>query len=156
MKGIPTVAYKGKFQPKNPSKYKGDPTNIIYRSGWELKLMMYLDTQPNIIKWSSEEIIIPYISPIDNRKHRYFPDFYVMKRTPGGAIEEVLIEVKPEAQMVEPKPRTTKGGRPSKQYIKEVYTWGINSAKWAAAERYCAERGWMFVKMGAKDLGIKF
>lgn len=150
------MAYKGKFKPKNPKKYRGDPTNIIYRSGWELKLMMYLDDQPNILEWSSEEIVIPYVSPIDNRVHRYFPDFYVKKRTPKGNIEEVLIEVKPESQMVEPKPQANKNGRPSKQYIKEVVTWGVNSAKWAAAESYCAKRGWMFVKMGAKDLGIKF
>lgn len=150
------MAYQGKFQPKNPQKYQGNPTNIVYRSGWELKLMMYLDTQPNVVGWSSEEIVIPYISPIDNRRHRYFPDFYVKKVTPGGKIEEVLIEVKPEAQMREPVPRKSKTGKPTKQYIKEVYTWGINSAKWAAAERYCALRGWTFVKMGAKDLGIKF
>ena len=100
------MAYQGKFQPKNPAKYKGDPTNVIYRSGWELKLMMYLDTQPNVLQWSSEEVIIPYVSPIDNRIHRYYVDFYVKKRTPGGKIEEMLIEVKPEAQMVEPKPKS--------------------------------------------------
>lgn len=149
------MTYQGRFQPKNPSKYRGDPTNVIYRSGWELKLMMYLDNQPNVLQWSSEEIIIPYVSPIDNRIHRYYVDFYVKKLTPGGKIEEMLIEVKPEAQMVEPKPKNTKTGKPSKQYIKEVYTWGVNSAKWAAAEKYCAERGWTFQKMGAKDLGIR-
>lgn len=148
--------HQGKFQPKHPEKYKGDPTNIIYRSSWELKLLMYLDNHPNILQYSSEEVVIPYLSPIDGRWHRYFVDFYVKKLTPGGKIEEVLIEVKPESQMVEPKPRNTKNGKPSRQYIKEVYRWGVNSAKWAAAESYCAARGWTFVKMGAKDLGIKF
>lgn len=118
--------------------------------------MMYLDTQPNVIQWASEEIIIPYRSPIDNRIHRYFPDFYVKKKNPDGTISEVLIEVKPEAQMKEPKPRHTKGGKPTKQFIKEVYTWGINSSKWRAAEKYCAARGWEWRLMGAKDLGIKF
>ena len=65
---------KGMFKPKNPQKYRGDPTNIIYRSSFELKLMVYLDQHPEVISWGSEEIIIPYKSPIDNRYHRYFVD----------------------------------------------------------------------------------
>lgn len=154
--GKPTMAYKGKFRPKHPEKYNGNPTNIIYRSGWELKLMMYLDTQANVLSWSSEEVRIPYISPIDSKRHTYFPDFWVKKRTPEGKIEEMIIEVKPEAQMVEPKIQNTKGKRPTKQYIKEVYTWGINSAKWKAAEKFASDRGWKFIKLGAKDLGIRF
>ena len=71
------MAYQGKFRPRNPSKYLGDPLNIIYRSHWELKLMSYLDRHPHVMKWASEEVIIPYKSPIDGRMHRYFPDFYV-------------------------------------------------------------------------------
>jgi trans-aconitate methyltransferase len=71
------MAYKGVFKPKNPQKYNGDPTNIIYRSSWELKYMMYLDSHENVLSWSSEEVIVPYRSPIDNKVHRYFPDFVV-------------------------------------------------------------------------------
>ena len=62
--------YQGYFKPKNPHKYKGDPTNIIYRSSWELKLMKYLDERKDVVKWGSEEIIIPYRSPIDGRVHK--------------------------------------------------------------------------------------
>ena len=71
------MSYKGKFRPKNRKKYKGNPSDIVYRSLWELKFMNYCDSNKSILKWSSEEIIIPYRCPTDNRIHRYFPDFYV-------------------------------------------------------------------------------
>ena len=89
------MAYQGRFKPKNPSKYMGDPTNIIYRSGWELKLMSFLDVQDNVIRWSSEEVVIPYRSPIDGKRHRYFPDFYVEQINTNNKIDKILIEVKP-------------------------------------------------------------
>ena len=72
-----TKSYSGKFKPSYPGKYKGDPTNIIYRSLWERKFMVWCDRNINVEEWGSEEIIIPYISPVDGRVHRYFPDFYV-------------------------------------------------------------------------------
>ena len=97
------MSYKGKYKPRCPYKYKGDPTNIIYRSLWELKFMKYCDTTPSILKWSSEEIAIPYKSPVDNRVHRYFPDFYVKVRESSGKIVHKLIEVKPSKQTVPPK-----------------------------------------------------
>jgi len=74
------MLHQGYFKPKNPQKYKGDPTNIIYRSGWELKFMLYVDSHPEILEWGSEEFSIPYRSPIDGRIHRYFPDFYIKKK----------------------------------------------------------------------------
>lgn len=85
------MAYlKGRFKPRNPNKYRGDPTNIIYRSGWELKVMMSFDHDPSVLEWSSEETIIPYMSPRDGAYHRYFPDFKV--RLKEGIF---LVEVKP-------------------------------------------------------------
>ena len=147
------MAYKGYFKPKNPQKYRGDPTNIIYRSGWELKLMAYLDTRADVIQWSSEEFFIPYRSPVDGRIHRYFPDFYVKKKNADGKIETVIIEVKPAAQT---KPPNNPGGKPSKRYINEVFTWGINSAKWKAAEEYCSDRQWNFQIFTEKELNIGF
>ena len=78
------MLYQGKYKPKNPKKYKGDPSNIIYRSGWELKLMIRLDEDEQIISWGSEEIAIPYISPLDNKIHRYYPDFLVTKINKNG------------------------------------------------------------------------
>lgn len=146
------MAYKGYFKPKNPNKYKGDPSNVIYRSRWELKLMMHLDDHPHVIQWSSEEFCIPYRSPVDGKVHRYFPDFYVKKRTADGNIEVQIIEVKPAYQTVPPVIKENK----SKRYVNEVCTWGINSAKWKAARDFCEDRNWTFSIFTEKELGIKF
>lgn len=143
--------YKGRFTPQNPKKYKGDPTNIIFRSLWERKFMKHLDENASVLEWSSEEIRIPYISPLDNRYHRYFPDFYVKAVDSDGILKEMLIEIKPKKETKEP----TKKKRITKQYITEVTTWGKNQAKWKAAEEYCADRGWQFMILTEDHLGIK-
>lgn len=142
------MSYKGYFKPRNPNKYKGDPTNIIYRSGLELRLMKFLDEQDNIVKWGSEELAIPYKSPIDGRYHRYFPDFYVKKKITDGTIREQLIEVKPSDQCKPPR----KQNKVTRRYLTEVKNWGINSAKWKAAEEYCKDRRWTFIIITEKDL----
>lgn len=148
------MSYKGRFVPKNPAKYKGNPTNIIYRSLWELKLMSYLDGHPGVIKWSSEEVVIPYRSPIDGRMHRYFPDFWVKKKNRDGLVETVLIEVKPYKQTQPPniKTKLTPKGRLSRRYLGEVKTYGINQAKWKAAEEYCKDRNMKFQILTEKEL----
>lgn len=143
--------HQGRFKPKNPSKYLGDPTNIIYRSGWEFRLMRFLDSHPNVVQWGSEEIIIPYKSPIDGRYHRYYTDFIVKQINREGKRETVIIEVKPKSQTKPPE----KKSRITKSYINEVKTWGVNQAKWEAAEEYCRDRGWKFQIMTEEDLGIK-
>ena len=142
------MSYKGYFKPRNPGKYKGDPTNIIYRSGLELRLMKFLDEQDNIVKWGSEELAIPYKSPIDGRYHRYFPDFYVKKKITDGTKREQLIEEKPSDQCKPPR----KQNKVTKRYLTEVKNWGINSAKWKAAEEYCKDRRWTFIIITEKDL----
>lgn len=143
--------YKGKFSPKFPGKYKGDPTNIVYRSLWELRVMKYLDENASVLQWASEEVIIPYKSPVDGKYHRYFPDFWVKSRDKEGHISVRIFEVKPESQSVEPKP---KSGKPTKKYLTEVARYGINSAKWTAAREYCKERGWTFHVLTERELGI--
>lgn len=144
-------AHKGYFKPKNSKKYKGNPTNIIYRSSWELKLMMRLDEDPNIISWGSEEIVIPYRSPLDNKIHRYFVDFIVTKINKQGIKETVLIEVKPAKQTKPPKVQKNI----TRKYITEVKTWGVNEAKWKAAKEYCDDRKWKFYIFTEKELGVK-
>jgi hypothetical protein len=134
------MAYKGLYKIKNISKYKGNPTKVTYRSLWERKFMVYCDNNPNILKWSSEEIIIPYRSPIDKRIHRYFPDFWIQLKNSKDIKEARLIEVKPKAQTQIPKKKT----KTTKKYLKEVYIYGVNEAKWKAAEEYCKDRGWKF------------
>ncbi len=147
------MAYQGSFRPRNPNKYLGDPTNVIYRSHWELKLMSYLDKHPHVTKWCSEEIVIPYKSPIDGRWHRYFPDFYVEQINKDKRKEKILIEVKPKYQTIPP--AVQKGKKPTKRYINEVKTWGVNQAKWAAAEEYCRDNGFIWQIMHEDHLGIK-
>jgi len=143
--------YQGYFKPKNPSKYGGNPSNIVYRSSWELKLMMFLDNHPDIFQWSSEEIIIPYRSPVDGKLHRYFPDFKIIKINKEGKRETVIIEVKPLSQTRPPKRQQ----KITKRYLTEVTTWGVNEAKWKAAQEYCKDRNWSFQIFTEKELGIK-
>jgi len=143
--------YKGRFSPKNPKKYKGDPTNIIYRSLWELRVMKYLDTNENILQWASEEVAIPYISPVDNRYHRYFPDFIVLAKTKDGKTQTMMLEVKPKQQTKEPQVQKKR----TRKYLTEVMTWGINQSKWKAAQEYCLDRGWIFKLITEDELGIK-
>ena len=141
------MSYKGKFKPSNYLKYKGDPTKIIYRSLWELKFMNWCDRNENILEWGSEEIAIPYISPVDRRVHRYFPDFYVRTRTRNGGIKRYIIEVKPLKQTVPPKKR-------SKKYLSEMKTYAVNEAKWKAAQEYCDDRRYEFKIITEKELGL--
>ena len=140
--------YQGKFKPKNPSKYKGDVDSIVYRSSWELRMMKWLDQNPSVIEWNSEEIIIGYRSPIDGKIHRYFTDIWAKLKEKDGKITTYIFEIKPESQTKPPVPKK----RRTKRYINEVMTWGINEAKWEAAKSYCKKRGWKFELITEKDL----
>ena len=144
------MSYKGKYYPSFPRKYKGDLTNIIYRSLWERKFMVYCDKNSKILEWGSEEIALPYISPHDSRVHRYFSDFYVKVQENTGKIKRYLIEVKPLKQTVKPK----KPKRQSKGYIREAFEYARNQAKWKAAREYCADRMWEFKVITEKELDI--
>jgi len=129
------MSYKGKYRSTNRAKYKGDPDNIIYRSLWERQVMKNLDESSNVVEWASEEIVIPYRSPIDGKMHRYFPDFYV-KTTKGDIF---LIEIKPKQQTNPPKKSKSRN-----KYLREVKTWSVNQAKWEAAKIICEKHGWMW------------
>ena len=132
-------SYSGKFKPKNYKKYKGDPTKIFYRSLWERRFMVYCDNNPNIIEWGSEEIIIPYKSPIDRKVHRYFPDFYIKYVNKKGQTVREIIEVKPKKQLSPPK----EPQRRTKRYLNEVATYLVNQAKFKADD-YCRDRRYGF------------
>lgn len=138
------MAYSGRFIPNNPKKYLGNSTNIWYRSLWERRVMVHLDSNSSVIGWSSEEIVIPYLSPIDSRYHRYFPDFFV--KTDTGTM---ILEVKPLNQSILP---VKKNNKMTKRYLNEVMTYGVNQAKWKAAEEYCGTRGWKFKVLTEKEL----
>ena len=135
------MSYKGRYFPSNPKKYRGNPNQIIYRSLWERKVMVYCDKNDAILECGSEEIIVPYLSPWDGRIHRYFPDFYMKVRQADGSTKKFIIEVKPKAQTKEPI-RNPK--RKTKKWFGEVKNWGINQAKWKSAEEYCKDQGMEF------------
>ena len=136
---------RGKYFPKKPNKYKGDYRNIVYRSGWELKFMKFCDYNSSITEWGSEEIIIPYISPVDGKRHRYYPDFYVKSKG-----KKYIVEVKPFRQTLEPKTQK----KVTKTYINEVFTYAVNKAKWTAAESFCKRTGLQFMLITEKELKV--
>ena len=146
------MSYKGRYNPVNPKKYKGNPQNIIYRSLWERKFMVYCDTNDKVLEWGSEEIIIPYISPWDSKVHRYFPDFYIKVKQSSGNIKKFIIEVKPKKQTRPPKPVVRK----TKRWIKEVRTFGINEAKWKHATKWCKDNDMEFKILTEEELGIRY
>jgi hypothetical protein len=112
--------------------------------------MNWLDNNENILEWGSEEFSIPYKSPVDGRMHRYYPDFFVRVKQKDDTIRAMVIEIKPKKQTKPPE----KKKRVTKQYIQEVVTWGVNEAKWKAANEYCLDRGWTFKVLTEED--IKF
>ena len=152
-------SYKGFFKPQNPDKYKGDHTKIVYRSSWEAHFFAYLDKHPHVIWWQSEELIIPYRSPKDNKIHRYYPDVIAKVWDEQTKTERtIVIEIKPFKQTQEPdisKKFSTPSGRLSRKYFNEKATYEINKAKWEAAEEYCLDRGWTFEIYTEKELGVR-
>jgi len=141
---------QGRFNPQHPEKYKGDVTNIIYRSSWELKFMRWCDRNTNVLAYGSEEFSIPYVSPLDNRVHRYYPDFLIKVKETTGATKTYLIEVKPDKQTRPPK----KGKRVTKSFIYESKTWAVNQAKWEAAVEFCKDHRINFKIITEKELGV--
>lgn len=142
--------YKGKFTPVYTEKYMGDFTNIIYRSSWELKFMNWCDLSSSVLKYSSEETIIPYRCPTDNRLHRYFVDFKIVVRSKDGTAKTYLVEVKPDSQTRPP----VYPGKKTKRYLTEAMTFMKNQAKWEAADQYCKDRGWEFKIITEHELGV--
>jgi len=145
-----TKTYKGKFKTKNPSKYKGDITNIVYRSLWELRFMKWCDLNSSVLEWGSETIIVPYISPLDRKVHRYFVDFYIKVKNKNGEIQKYLVEIKPERFTKPPVIPAKK----TKRFVDEVFQWGVNEAKWKAAFEFCKDRNMTFMILTEKDLGL--
>ncbi len=148
MKKFPTPY---RWKPTNPEKYIGDANNIIVRSSWEKKAFLLLDKTPAILKWNSEENIIPYVSPIDNKTHRYFVDLTIMYRTKTGTIKKAIVEIKPKAQTRPPEMKSRK----SKRYITESVTYLVNEAKWNAARAWAATHDFDFLIWTETELGIK-
>ena len=139
------MSYKGIFHPSNPKKYVGNPKRIVYRSLWERKFMVYCDTSKSISEWGSEELAIPYNSPLDKKMHRYYPDFY-LKTIEGN---KFIIEIKPKKWCKAPAiPK-----RKTSSYYKQVYGYVKNKAKWDSASRFCKKNGLKFKILTEDTLG---
>ena len=138
---------KSRYRPHNPQKYRGNPTNIICRSSWERTFCKYCDLNENVINWASEEFSIRYISPIDYKTHRYFPD-YLIEVNEGGKTKKYIIEVKPKKQTKPP----IKKSRVTKTYLYEMKTYAVNQAKWKAAQEFCKDNGMEFKIVTEEEL----
>ena len=149
------MAHTGRFSPLNPHKYDGDPTNIIFRSGWERKFMLMLDTNSAIIEWASEELKIPYRSPLDKRRHFYYPDFLFTAQQKDGSTGIYLVEIKPWKQTLPPTRKTKDGKKRSgKKFIREVSTYAVNEAKFNAAQALCKKNGWQWQILTEKNINF--
>ena len=143
---------QGKYRVKNTSKYVGDYTNVIFRSSWELQYMIWCDTNPAILQWSSETVVIPYFKQIDNKVHRYFVDFWMRVKDKSGKITTYLVEVKPYSQTIPPVNPT--GRKKKTTLLNETATYLTNQDKWKACRSYCDKRGWKFVIITERELGL--
>ncbi len=143
--------HKRMYKPMFPEKYEGDPTQIIMRSSWETRFASWCDKNPSVVKWLSEETVIPYRCPTDNKIHRYFVDFKIRVKTKDNQLKTYLVEVKPAKQTQPPE----FPGRQTKRYLTESLTFMKNQAKWKAANEYCKDRGYEFVIITENELGLK-
>ncbi len=144
------MAYKGKYKIKNPDKYLGNPSKVVFRSLWERNAFRWCETNPKVKLWNSEEVVVPYKYQVDNKLHRYYVDLLIQMDNK----DTYLIEIKPKAQTQPPKKRSRK----TKKYINEQLTYIKNQDKWEAADQYAKHKGWKFqvwTEETLKNLGIK-
>lgn len=142
--------YTGQYKVINVEKYEGNYNNVVYRSSWEKRFFNWCDLNINIVKWNSEELVIPYICPTDNKQHRYFVDAKISVKQKNGQIRVFIVEIKPLSQTIPPK----YPGRKTKRYLIECAIFAKNTAKWAYATQYANDRKWEFKIITQYDLGI--
>lgn len=142
--------YQGKYKLKHPEKYIGNPDLIIYRSSYELKFMNFLDNHPSVLKWGSEELIIPYIW--NGERHRYFPDFAIEYKCVDGTIKKMIVEIKPHSQTQPPKAPKRKTAKTLERYENDIATFTKNMAKWEAAKRFCDNNNATFTVLTENEL----
>jgi hypothetical protein len=133
---------QGKYTVANPEKYVGKK-NPTYRSSWELHFMRFCDTNPNIQKWASEAISIPYRCPITGKQTIYIPDFFIQYVDKANKLNVELIEIKPQNQTLREK--VGKNRNNQIQYARNV-------AKWRAAQAWCKNQGIKFRIINEQDL----
>lgn len=141
---------QGVYKPINPKKFAGN-SDPIYRSSWELKFFKWADCNSRVIKWGSESIIVPYISPLDKRVHRYFVDNFIVFLNAENKPKKYLIEIKPSTSVSKP---SVSARKKKATMIYEQKTWVVNQAKWEAAKRWSDKKGYEFLILTEKELGI--
>lgn len=144
-----TFFKQGIYKPQHPEKYKGKHLPE-YRSSWEMKFCMWCDSNPNVLEWTSENVIIPYVNPFDNKLHRYFVDNTVVIKE-GNEIVKYLIEIKPKKQTEKPTPSNRKK---RSTFEKEVKTYCVNQEKWKAARQWCKHNNYKFQILTEEHLNL--
>jgi hypothetical protein len=140
--------YKSTYTPINEEKYVGDQDPIC-RSSWERAFCKWCDFNKNVVHWSSETVVIPYISKVDKKLHRYYVDFVVE----FVDSKVVLFEIKPFKETQPPKVR-----KRTKRFLYEMKTYATNTSKWKAASEFAKRKGVSFqilTEHELRKLGIK-
>lgn len=147
--------FQGYYTPLNPDKYIGDTNNIIYRSSYEYKFCVYCDKNPRIVKWISEPMAIQYYNPMDKKMHKYYVDFFIKILNSESIEENVLIEVKPSSQLVQPVyEKKYMKAKSLKNYNKSCEMYIQNMAKWKAAKEWAEQKNMKFMIITEKNLGL--
>lgn len=143
-----TSTARGRFIAKHPEKYVGNPDRIIFRSSWEVTYMKWLDNNPAVLRWASEELAIPYLNPVKSAVagrpviSQYYPDFIVLYRDVHGNILKEIVEIKPYSESVQ---------RPGMSE-RDKQSFAVNQAKWLAAAEYAQKNGATFRVVTEKTL----
>jgi len=139
---------QGLYKPKNPQKYVGRGMPV-YRSGWELKFFRWCDFNDNVLEWASESVIIPYLNKADGKVHRYYTDGVIAIKE-GTNIVKYIVEIKPSKQVQPP----SAGKKKHSTVVYENYRYIQNISKWEAARNWCSKKGYKFIILTEKELGI--
>lgn len=152
-KVVPSFRYmSGKYKVRNKEKYVGDPNEIIFRSSYERKFMVFCDLDESVLRWSSEPYSIPYLDTVSEKKRNYFVDFYARIKVPDGHVQDYLVEVKPRKKLNKPLPPNRESLHKLKNYNSAMHEYLTNLSKFTAAKSYALKIGYKFIIVTEKEL----
>lgn len=138
--------HQGTYRPTNQKKFIG--TECIFRSGLELKFFRFCDSNPNVVRWGSECVTVPYYDKVQRKNRTYYIDNYVVIKE-GDKLVKYLVEVKPSKQTVAPNPKSR---MKKASLLFEQAQFLTNTCKWDAATEYASKIGAKFIIITEKDL----
>ena len=142
---------QGVYRPQNKEKCKSSLN--CYRSRPEYMIMRWMDNNPNVVSWASEQDVVWYKKSMDGgRPHRYFLDFTCEYRNRDGSVSKLFIEYKPKKFLKMPV-RTKRMSAKTYNYLCE--TWVQNQEKWAAARKYAEDHDGRFMVICEDSIGIE-